>query len=293
MIRFTGASIFNVEADFIVNTVNCVGVMGAGLALEFKLRYPKMYQNYLEKTKRKEIHIGLLDYYRDDSIGIINFPTKFDFKTSSKLEWIESGLINFKETYREENMRSVAFPRLGTGKGNLNWKDVRGLMLKHLESMDIEVVICEDTFQPEGVEEKMLSVARLLNLSVLDIKQDRYKFLEHNIRNAIRFYDINSKGVGRVTYERIFQYCYKAVKDGFPLIHNEYTDDQKNKIYKNFIEKKWINHLQLTNKQLDDVETYLLNTNPKTFSFYDFITNKKIKKVSSFCLEDFSMMQLF
>ncbi len=293
MIRLTGASIFNVDADFIVNTVNCVGVMGAGLALEFKLRYPKMYKNYLEKTKRREIHIGVLDYYEDNSIRIINFPTKFDFKTSSELEWIESGLINFKETYKEKNVRSVAFPRLGTGKGNLNWDEVRRLMLKHLDALDIEVIICEDTFPAAGVEEKMLSVAKLLDLSVLDLKQDRYKFLEYNIRNADRFYDINSKGVGRITYEKIFLYCYNAVQDGLSRLHNEYTDNQKNKIFKNFIDRKWIDHVKLTKKQLDDVEAYLLNTRPKNFSFYDFITNKKIKKVSSFCLENISMRQLF
>ena len=90
MIRYYQGTIFNVEADAIVNTVNTVGVMGAGIALEFALRYPKMLLYYQEKCKYSQIKTGVIDYYNTDGKCIVLFPTKEHFKFPSKLEWIEA-----------------------------------------------------------------------------------------------------------------------------------------------------------------------------------------------------------
>ena len=95
------SNVFNTDADAIVNTINCVGFMGKGLALEFSLRYPKLLVDYKEKCSKKEINIGKLYYYKEDNILIINFPTKKDYKFPSKLEWIEKGLLEFVNTYKK------------------------------------------------------------------------------------------------------------------------------------------------------------------------------------------------
>ena len=96
MIRYYKGTVFNAGAEAIVNTVNCDGVMGAGIALEFGLRYPDMYKDYVIKCKKGDICTGKVDYFKDSSgIIIVNFPTKIHFKYPSKIEWIESGLKAF------------------------------------------------------------------------------------------------------------------------------------------------------------------------------------------------------
>ncbi|MHA1677011.1 MAG: macro domain-containing protein, partial [Candidatus Njordarchaeales archaeon] len=103
-IRYTKKSIFNIEADAVVNTVNCKGVMGKGLALEFKKRFPEMYKEYRRKCEEGEIRIGYIHLYeirqkRIDSPFkfILNFPTKKDWRHKSKTEYIEEGLKYFRK----------------------------------------------------------------------------------------------------------------------------------------------------------------------------------------------------
>jgi O-acetyl-ADP-ribose deacetylase (regulator of RNase III) len=96
MLQYTQTTVFNTNAQAIVNTVNCVGVMGAGLALEFKLRFPQMYTDYVSRCKNKNIKIGKVNLYHDQYTPyIINFPTKNHWKYPSNLQWIEAGLIDF------------------------------------------------------------------------------------------------------------------------------------------------------------------------------------------------------
>ena len=130
MIKYFNGTIFNVEVDAIVNTVNTVGVMGAGLALEFSLRYPEMYIAYKQKCDNKLLQVGELMYYQEKESLIINFPTKWHFKYPSKIEWIEKGLKEFVKTYKKYNINTVAFPKLGTLNGGLSWGDVKRLMEK-------------------------------------------------------------------------------------------------------------------------------------------------------------------
>ncbi len=133
--------IFQSKTYAIVNTVNCVGVMGAGLAKEFKKRYPEMYKEYRKKCENNEIEIGKLHIFRTLDRLIINFPTKKHWKNNSNLEWIEAGLKNFVKNYKKWNIPSAAFPQLGTSHGKLDWNDVRFVMEKYLDSIDINVEI--------------------------------------------------------------------------------------------------------------------------------------------------------
>lgn len=133
--------IFNSKSDAIVNTVNCVGVMGSGLAKKFKERYPVMYKEYRKKCEANKIQIGILHIFRTLKHSIINFPTKIHWKNNSKLEWIEAGLNYFVENYKKWSITSVAFPQLGTSNGKLDWGVVRPIMKKKLELINIKVEI--------------------------------------------------------------------------------------------------------------------------------------------------------
>ena len=124
MIKVTDSTVFNTNADCIVNTINCVGVMGRGIALEFALRYPELENQYIEQCQNKQIHTGKVYFYEIDGQKIINFPTKFHFKYPSEIEWIEQGLKYFVDNYEGWNIKSIAFPLLGASNGGLDPKEV-------------------------------------------------------------------------------------------------------------------------------------------------------------------------
>lgn len=133
--------IFDSKTDAIVNTVNCVGVMGAGIAKEFKIRYDEMYKDYRKKCENNKIKVGKLAVFRTLDRLIINFPTKKHWKNNSKLEWIEAGLKYFVDHYKKWSISSVAFPQLGTNHGKLNWDDVQPIMERYLKPLDITIEI--------------------------------------------------------------------------------------------------------------------------------------------------------
>ena len=136
-IEFVEGNIFESPAQTIVNTVNCKGVMGKGLALRFKKMYPEMYKEYKEYCKQGKLRIGILlpPYQASEHRWILNFPTKDHWRFKSKLEYIEAGLTYFGEKYREWGITSIAFPRLGCQLGGLSWKEVKPLMIRHLENL--------------------------------------------------------------------------------------------------------------------------------------------------------------
>lgn len=210
MIIYCNSTVFNVDhVDAIVNTVNTEGFMGAGLALEMSLRYPKMFLNYKAKCQKGLISVGKVDYYDNLDIIIINFPTKKQYKYPSQLKWIEDGLIDFCKSYKEHNIKSVAFPKMGTLNGKLNWKDVENLMLKHLSNLDINIYICLDSNgRALGKELEMVNSFNTCNIDQLSkfvrltLKQ---KNILSNVKPITRFYELSKiSGIGISTYCNLF-----------------------------------------------------------------------------------------
>ena len=231
MITFFEGTVFNSDAKALVNTVNCTGIMGAGIALEFKLRYPEMFKDYEAKCKAKIIKTGKVDYYQyNGSITIVNFPTKWHFKYPSKITWIEQGLQNFVDTYKEYNITSVAFPKLGTSKGGLNWEQVKELMVKYLSPLDIDVFICLDKKQnAEGVEKVMLDHFNSCSISHLSYIVKLNKKQKNNIEANMpynRFWKIaDTESIGSRTYSNLFKYFYeKAFKNNVEYAQSTFDD---------------------------------------------------------------------
>ena len=146
MIVFKTDNIFNSESQTLVNTVNCKGVMGKGLALQFKQRYPEMFEEYKLACKKENLNHGgdifiwnYIDMYKHKKI--LCFATKEHWMYPSKIEWIERGLKNFCANYKSFGITSIAFPKLGCTNGKLDWEnEVKPLMFKYLQPLDI---ICE------------------------------------------------------------------------------------------------------------------------------------------------------
>ncbi|WP_083191333.1 macro domain-containing protein [Salipiger sp. CCB-MM3] len=141
MINYRRSDIFTSDAQTLVNTVNCVGVMGKGIAKEFKKREPEMFLAYKEICDKKLLTPGKLWLWRQSVPWILNFPTKNHWKGPSKIEWIEAGLDKFAGTFREKGITSISFPRLGCGNGGLDWETVRPVMEHYLDPLPIPIYI--------------------------------------------------------------------------------------------------------------------------------------------------------
>ena len=143
-LTYTEGDIFDSSATCIVNPVNTVGVMGGGLALEFKKRYPHMFHVYTKHCKSGALQVGRIMFYRavGDTRIICLFPTKEDWHNPSSLNYIERGLKAFTQSYQEWEIQSVAFPKLGCGLGGLDWEHhVQPMMERYLSELPIEVSI--------------------------------------------------------------------------------------------------------------------------------------------------------
>ena len=148
-ITYVDHSLFDSDAQVRVNTVNTVGVMGKGIAKEFKRRYPEMFEKYKEECDTGRLKIGKLWLYKATDKWILNFPTKRHWRGRSKVEYIESGLEKFARTYEEKGITSISFPMLGSSNGGLDWEtQVKPLMEDYLKDLPIEVRIHE--YDPES-----------------------------------------------------------------------------------------------------------------------------------------------
>lgn len=137
MIQYIEGNIFQSPAQVLVNPVNTVGVMGKGLALSFKKRYPEMFKKYRTVCENGQFGIGKLMLYYALDHWVLLFPTKENWRHPSKLQYIEEGLQKFVDTYVNLNITSIAFPRLGCGNGELNWDVVRPIMERYLKPLPI------------------------------------------------------------------------------------------------------------------------------------------------------------
>ena len=149
-----GKTIFESSAQTLVNTINCVGVMGKGLALEFKNRYPAMFDKYKSFCDKGVFKPGVLWIYKaEDGKWILNFPTKIDWRNPSEMSYIEEGLIKFVEIWKEKGITSIAFPLLGCNNGGLNPDEVIPLMEKYLNQCEGLDATIYDNREPE-IKEK-------------------------------------------------------------------------------------------------------------------------------------------
>lgn len=129
MIQFTTGDILKCDVEAIVNTVNCVGVMGRGLALQFKKAFPQNFKAYAAACEGGEVCSGRMFVFETGGLlhprFIVNFPTKRHWRDNSRMEDVETGLTALVETIHRYGIRSIAIPPLGCGLGGLSWAEVR------------------------------------------------------------------------------------------------------------------------------------------------------------------------
>ena len=158
MVKVLIGDMFKSDAQTLVNTVNCVGVMGKGIALEFKRRFSEMYDDYRRRCEAREIRLGQPYLYRPLlPPWILNFPTKDHWRSVSRLEDIVRGLGCVERHYKEWGITSLAVPPLGCGHGQLEWRIVGPTVYRHLKRMDIPI----ELYAPLGTPRQELNVTFL------------------------------------------------------------------------------------------------------------------------------------
>jgi len=206
------------KAQTLVNTVNCVGIMGKGIALEFKNRFPEMFRDYIQRCERNEVNVGVPYLYKSlFGPQIVNFPTKEHWKSVSKIGDIEKGLDYLVSHYKEWGITSLAIPPLGCGNGQLEWAAVGPLIYRKLKHLDIPIEI----YAPYGTNPRELTFEFLEN----DYKplQARSVAIPHSAMNPAWaalveiLYRIEKQPYHWPTGRTIFQkIAYISTQEGLP-----------------------------------------------------------------------------
>ena len=215
-------NIFDSHSKTLVNTVNCVGIMGKGIARDFKDKYPLMFKDYVQRCKAGDIKPGHPYYYSDlCGTSIINFPTKDHWRSPSKLSYIVDGLNWFRENYEELGITSIAFPPLGCGNGGLTWALVGPIMYTKLVDLPIDIEI----YAPYGTNPSELSEEFLRNNVIRSSKEvigdkklpfNKYWLLVLYVIQKLN-QDRYSLSVGRTIFQKV---CYILTRTGIPTGFN-------------------------------------------------------------------------
>jgi len=181
-------NLLEADAEALVNTVNCVGYMGKGVALQFKQAFPENFKFYARACERAELRPGKMLVYETGAMRppryIINFPTKQHWRGKSRIEDIEAGLVALVEEIKARGIRSIAVPPLGCGHGGLDWSDVRLRIVRALEAVpDVRVMLFEPAGAPAAVampvrtERPEMTPARALFVKIIQ----RYMVLAYRL----------------------------------------------------------------------------------------------------------------
>ncbi len=205
--------IFKSEAQTLVNTVNCVGIMGKGIALQFKKRFPGMFKDYVNRCKEGKVKLGEPYLYkRLTPPWILNFPTKDHWRSVSRIDDVVRGLEYLSQHYKQWGITSLAVPPLGCGQGGLLWKAMGSILYKYLSQLDIPVQL----YAPYGTPSKELEPEFLLSeysRSMYEsgaVKPSWVALVE--ILNRVNMQPYHWP-VGRVVFQKI---AYVATKEKIP-----------------------------------------------------------------------------
>lgn len=290
MIEYLQGNMFECNADCLVNTVNCEGYMGKGIAYQFKMRFPENNKSYVKACKSGELTVGKVHHFIEDGITIINFPTKDKWREQSRLEYVEEGMQYFVKLLPQLDVKKIAIPPLGCGNGGLRWDEVKNVIVDKITLLEdkYDFIIFEPSSSYRAIPKKppRISVSGLVLLDIrLNLKKfnalrlqkagyftnlfmgeeyfkfDKWKYgpyshsidiVARNIKEYQQYYNIDNS---QTTFEQIYQ-----------VICSENVDNKFNKLHA-AVKKAtdYINSIK-TDKKLEGVATVLYlvqNGDPK------------------------------
>ena len=191
LIKYVTGDIFASGAECLINTVNCDGYMGKGIAYQFKMKFPENNKSYVKACKNGSLHPGTLHVFVEDGITIINFPTKDRWRENSKLSYIETGLDELLKVLPELQVTSIAIPPLGCGNGGLQWPVVKHLIEEKLKKVEDEYTFL--IYEPGGNYVQKPKTAPKLSASsliIMKLKMGLKKHTKLRLQKAAYFMDI-------------------------------------------------------------------------------------------------------
>lgn len=279
MIIYTTGDLLKSSADALVNTVNCEGYMGKGIAYQFKMQFPNNNKAYVKVCKTGELQIGKLHYFEEDGKIIINFPTKNKWRAKSKIEYVEKGLDELRKLIEQLGIKSIAIPPLGSGNGGLIWNDVKALIEEKLSAVDenVQILIYEPSknYVSQPKAEPNLSLSGLV---LMDIKHHLKKFDTLRLQKTAFYMDVFS---GQ-HYFKFTRHKYGPYDNSIAIISRNIKEFQKYHGVKNTQEAYGILHNKIVSGQ---VESKLATLQPfiKEAAEYvnTFNTNHELECVST------------
>lgn len=215
MIEFKVGDILNADVEAIVNTVNCVGIMGKGIALQFKMKYPENYNYYKKTFNQGRMMIGKMLVFETNLNHnpkfIINFPTKRHWKGKSSLQDIKKGLDSLIVEIKRLKIKSIAIPALGSGLGGLNWNEVKSIISDALNTLpEVIIWVYEPSYVPEAksivvnTKKPKLTLAKALLIKLLQVYQvlgyphslleiQKLMYFINQVENELKFSFVKSK----------------------------------------------------------------------------------------------------
>lgn len=191
MIEYTKGNMFESNADCLINTVNCEGFMGKGIAYQFKMRFPENDKSYIKACRSGALTVGNIHYYVEDGITIVNFPTKDKWRENSKIEYIENGMDSLVELLPKLGVKKIAIPPLGCGNGGLPWTDVKEIIENKIVKISdkYDFLIFEPSVSYKAIPKKPPQL-NLSGLVLLDIRLNLKKFNSIRLQKAGYFMNL-------------------------------------------------------------------------------------------------------
>lgn len=250
MIKYVTGNLLDASTEALVNTVNCEGYMGKGIAYQFKLKYPLNNKDYIKACKNGELTIGKLHYFKENEKIIINFPTKDKWRMKSKMEYIDLGLDELIKLIYSLNIKSISIPPLGSGNGGLKWNEVKELIESKLSNIpDVDIYIYEPikNYTTKPVQSPKLSASALV---LMKLKMNLKSFDRLRLQKTAYFLNVFAEQ----EYFKFKEYKYgpyshpidivsRSVKE-FQLYHDIKDIDKSYELaYNMFISKRVVNTL--------------------------------------------------
>jgi len=261
MIHYLTGDLFESRAEALVNTVNLMGVMGKGVALQFKNNFPQNFKLYKSACKNNEIAIGKLFVTRENTVFgekiIINFPTKTDWRKPSEYSYVEEGLDDLLSVINEYKIKSIALPPLGAGNGGLNWGNVKKIIEQKLSDIDIDIYVYEPNshiVERMRAERVKLTSARALLLYVLyDLVRHGEYVSEFSSEKVCYFLQrFGAKDLFRLQYEPKYYGPYSGkVKYVLNAMNGSYIMGYSD------MNKKPFESLTLVSDVIDEIESFV------------------------------------
>ena len=289
MFRALIGDLFESRADTLVNTVNCVGIMGKGVAEQFKKRFPAMFEDYKRRCSAGLVRLGEPYLFHDiTGVKILNFPTKDHWRSTSRLSDIEKGLDYLRTQIAPWKLTSVAMPPLGCGNGGLNWSEVGPLIYQKLSDMPIDV----ELFAPFGtpkhqLSQEFLSAPSQLTLEGKGRRQDPLKPEWVVLMEVLRELEAQpyASAVGRTILQKIsYVITEMGVPTGFRFEKGSYgpfSGDVKQALHV-FANRNWLIERQLG-------KMMALRVSPE----YDAVRAKYKEQIASYQMKTAKAVDLF